>query len=79
MVKPITTKLKFFIASGTMNFNPNKAAKEQTVVGPVKKGAGAPMDQASIAPIGPSQREWKILAKDNFLNDSIFNELIIPQ
>ena len=79
MVKPITTKLKFFIDSGTKNFNPNKAAKEQTVVGPVKNGAGALMDQASIAPRGPSHREWKILVKAKFLNDSSFNELIIPQ
>jgi hypothetical protein len=74
MVNPIITKLKFLIGSGTKNLNPNTAAIEQTVVGPVKNGAGAPMYQANKAPSGPNQNECMILPKDNFSNRLCFNE-----
>ena len=77
MTRPMITKLKCFIGSGTKNLNPNTAAIEETVVGPVKNGAGAPMYQANKAPSGPSQSECMILLKDNFSKAIYFTEAII--
>ena len=61
---PITTKLKFLIGEVIWQFTLSRRALPVTkVAGPVKNGAGAPINQANIAPIVPIDMVIKVLIR----------------
>ena len=70
IVIPIMVKPKFLSKLGIENFNPKKAPKEQTMVGPKRNGAGKLKYQAKTAPNNP-----RIIEVTNSMINFLFKNL----